>query len=169
MLGNIIGNFKNNPFEQDLEVLSYDLQNLIKIVEGNQAEELIPLLTEAFDYFTKYPELYDGTSGDEESGASKKYDIPSIIHDYLSVIGLDYKYNLLKLSDKLFVAHMKALNFYSLQIFKRKAGLFLIAPFRYIRRVYMANFNKRFKYAVDTVDFLKWQVKITAQLNILGS
>lgn len=167
MFGNVIGKFKNNPFNQSIDVLDNDLENLIKIVEGNGADEIVPLLREAFEYFCKYPENYDGASGDEESGAAKKYDIPSIIHDYLSVIGLDYNYHILKLSDELFITHMKALHFSSIQIAKRKIGLALIAPFRYVRRLFMARFDEEFKEAIRTVDFYKWYGRLLLEKSVL--
>lgn len=167
MLGDVIGKFKHNPFLQDRKILQGDRDNLIKIIEGNQADEIALILFEAFNHFMDNPEDYDGATGDEESGANKKYDIPSIIHDYLSVMGLDIDFRLMRLTDKLFVAHMKALNFNSYQIGKRKAGLWMVSIFRWIRAKWRFTFNSEYRDFISKVNLRQWRKKVGYELIIL--
>lgn len=134
MLGNIIGKFKHNPFNQKQSVLISDkkrLNTIITSITGN--EDMLFLFNEAFNFFMIFPERYDGATGDSENGAFKKYDIPSIIHDYMDVRGACYTFELMRASDKMFKEFMEQLSFYSIQIKKREISLWLIAHPRWWR------------------------------------
>lgn len=111
----------------------------------------------SFEYLIKYPESYDGSSGDQEfniiqEGQNEyRYDITSIPHDVAS--GLDYDRDIkrMKKANKLFDVMNKDMHISFLNTFKRRlVDLWIVNKFRLWQRKRQ---GKVYKVTSATVEF----------------
>jgi len=105
-----------------------------KMVTAGMEGFIIRLFNDAFDYFSKYPEKYDGASGDVElhKVGHFNYDIGAILHDYLDAINFTCTLKNLKASDLLLSKVMMELGDPRVHHDKRVSLLRIVRPLRYL-------------------------------------
>ena len=123
--------YKKMPFwilKENKSVLISHRNMLVFMLETRSGtDKFNGLFLKAFDYFIENPKEYDGTSGGEEldvityNGIRYRYDIASMVHDYLDVCGFTVGLTEMKASDKLLVLMTESIHNCSFNIGKRKA------------------------------------------------
>jgi len=105
-----------------------------KMVTAGMEGFIIRLMNDAFIYFSKHPEQYDGASGDVElhKVGDFYYDISGVLHDYLDAINYTYTLKNLKLADLLLSKVMMQLGDPRVHHDKRVSLLRIVRPLRYL-------------------------------------
>lgn len=155
MFGDIFGGtaYKKMPFylqQDNKDALSSDLSELLgRLGSRTGSDKYSELFIEAFNYFVNNPEQYDGASGDQELDIITKvvdvkgkaqlialrYDITSIIHDYLDAVGMTYDFERMQLSNKFFDKMNIDMGISYWNREKRKlVGLGIVSRFRLLMR-----------------------------------
>jgi hypothetical protein len=118
--------WKKHPFAwQNANELAADRKRISEVLGAKEcSQEATDLVLEAFDFFKKNPQRYDGASGDVELDkiGNVKYDLAAMPHDLLDALEINYTTSIqrIKKGDKMLIKLMEEMGAPSIHIDKRK-------------------------------------------------